>query len=444
MLKPIHYDSEACNKSELNIFSVPPTQVTVEKSKFVDYYPVSTLSEDSAPIEFFVPGNGEDYLDPSRMQLYIKAKIKTADGEDLGAEDQIAPQNLFLQSLFSQVNVSLNDKLVTPSATTYPYRAMIETLLNFGPAAKQSQMTSGLYYKDTPGKMDVVNPLAVDANANMGLKKRRSFIATSRSCDMSGPIHADICFQERLIIPGVDIKVKLVRSPNKFCLLAGGEQPAYKVIIQEAVLRVRRVTVSPTLRIEHEKFLDKTTAKYPISRVEVKSMAIPQGLLSLDRENVFLGVLPKRVVMALVHSEAYHGSYAKNAFNFHHYKVTQVALSVNGETRKPIQVQFDDAGTGLYIRGYETLFSGMDKMFADSGNLISREDYAKGYALYAIDLTPDFTSSEHFNPVQTGNVRLSIQFSEALPHTVTCLVYAEFESLIEIDKSRNIIFDFST
>jgi hypothetical protein len=165
MLRPIHYDSEACNKSELNLFSVPPTQVTVEKSKFVDYYPVSTLSEDSAPIEFFVPGNGEDYLDPSRMQLYIKAKIKTADGEDLGAEDQIAPQNLFLQSLFSQVNVSLNDKLITPSATTYPYRAMIETLLNFGPAEKQSQMTSGLYYKDTPGKMDVMNPLAVDANA---------------------------------------------------------------------------------------------------------------------------------------------------------------------------------------------------------------------------------------------------------------------------------------
>jgi hypothetical protein len=113
---------------------------------------VSTLSEDSAPIEFFVPGDGEDYLDPSRMQLYIRAKITAADGEDIGGDDHVGPQNLFLQSLFSQVNVSpLNDKLITPSATTYPYRAVIETLLNFGPAAKQSQMTSSLHYKDTPG-----------------------------------------------------------------------------------------------------------------------------------------------------------------------------------------------------------------------------------------------------------------------------------------------------
>jgi hypothetical protein len=97
---------------------------------------------------------------------------------------------------------------------------------------------------------------------------------------MSGPLHADICFQERLIIPGVNIKVKLVRAADNFCLVAGGENPAYKVLIQEAVLRIRRVTVSPTLRLDHERFLDKTTAKYPISRVGVKSIAIPQGLLS--------------------------------------------------------------------------------------------------------------------------------------------------------------------
>lgn len=70
-------------------------------------------------------------------------------------------------------------------------------------------------------------------------------------------------------------------------------------------------------------------------------------------------------------------------------------------------------------------------MYADAENLISREDYGKGYALYAVDLTPDLSSSEHFNPDQTGNVRLSIQFAQALPHTVTCLVYAEFENLIE-------------
>ena len=96
------------------------------------------MGEDSAPIEFYVPGNGEDYLDPCDMQLYVKTKIKTAGGDNLGGTAAVGPQNLFLPSLFSQVNVSLNDKLITPSSSTYPYRAMIETLVNFGPAAKKS------------------------------------------------------------------------------------------------------------------------------------------------------------------------------------------------------------------------------------------------------------------------------------------------------------------
>jgi hypothetical protein len=83
-----------------------------------------------------------------------------------------------LQSLFSQVNVSLNDKLVTPSATTYSYSAMIETLLNFGPAAMRSRMQTSLFFMDTAGKMDVHNPGALDANANMGLKKRHLYMRT--------------------------------------------------------------------------------------------------------------------------------------------------------------------------------------------------------------------------------------------------------------------------
>ena len=136
---------------------------------------------------------------------------------------------------------------------------MIETLVNFGPAAKKSQLTTSLYYKDTPGKMNVLDTNTTDAGANTGLKARNKFTRTSKSCDQSGPLHTDICFQELLIKAGVDIKVKLVRSMPEICLVAGWEDPAYKVVIEQAMLR--RVTVSPTLRMDREKYLDKTTAK---------------------------------------------------------------------------------------------------------------------------------------------------------------------------------------
>ena len=60
-----------------------------------------------------------------------------------------------------------------------------------------------MFYKDTPRKMDAVNPVADDANANMGLKARYAFTKSSNTGDMIGPIHSDIFFQDRLILTGL-------------------------------------------------------------------------------------------------------------------------------------------------------------------------------------------------------------------------------------------------
>ena len=51
-----------CVNSELDLFGVPPTQTSVEHSTTVKYHPVAALI-DSAPIDFNVPGSGEDYVD---------------------------------------------------------------------------------------------------------------------------------------------------------------------------------------------------------------------------------------------------------------------------------------------------------------------------------------------------------------------------------------------
>ena len=78
--------------------------------------------------------------------LYLQAKITKQDGTNLDANDPVGPVNLLLHSLFSQVDISLNGIQVTTSTNTYPYRAMLETLLSYGGDAKKSQLTSALYY----------------------------------------------------------------------------------------------------------------------------------------------------------------------------------------------------------------------------------------------------------------------------------------------------------
>ena len=132
----VHSKSQECTKTELDLFSVPPTQTSLEKGHWVDFQPVSSVS-DGGPITFLCPGT-EDYVDLTKTILVIRDKVTKADGTNLAADAKAGVVNNFLHSLFKQVDVFLKEKQVTQATGTYAYRAYLETLLNYGPAAKKS------------------------------------------------------------------------------------------------------------------------------------------------------------------------------------------------------------------------------------------------------------------------------------------------------------------
>ncbi|KAJ8048251.1 hypothetical protein HOLleu_00494 [Holothuria leucospilota] len=288
-----------CTKSELDLFVIPPTQTSTEKGQWIEYHPIANIT-DSGPIEFYVSGSSEEYIDLSQTQLYVRAKITLPNGDDLPAGSKVGPVNLFLQSLFSQVDVSLNERLISPSTPTYPYRAMIETLLSYGSDAKQTQLTSSLFYKDTAGSMDNPDPLAADDAVNQGLKTRAAFTRRSKTVDMLGPIHSDIFFQDKYLLNGVSMKLKLIRSKDQFCLMSADADVEYKVVIQDASLFVRKIKLNPAVPLAHVRALEKATAKYPIRRVVTKMFSILVGNMSFVQDHIFLGQLPKRLIVSCV------------------------------------------------------------------------------------------------------------------------------------------------
>jgi len=211
----VHNQSCECLKSELDLFSVSPTQTSIESGSFVEYHPIASITNDSSTIEFVIPGSGQDYCDLASTQLYVRAEITKATGLPLAATDEVGPVNLFLHSLFSDVEIKLNDVSVTSSNNTYPYRAYLETLLSYAPPAKQTQLTSAMYYKDEAGHMEDANPLAADAQK--GIKTRHSFFTDGKIVDMMGCIHADLFFQDRYLPSDVGLRVWLLRSKDSFC-----------------------------------------------------------------------------------------------------------------------------------------------------------------------------------------------------------------------------------
>ena len=152
----VHRQSCEGVKSELDIFAVPPTQTSIEDGRWVEHQHLTSLdSGGGGPIEFAIPGTGDAYLDLANTYLLIRAKVVRGVGTDLAADTPVAPVNNWLHSLFE---------------------------------AKNTQLTSQMWYKDTAAHMDATT---VDGG-NTGLIERQRHIAESRIVEMMGQLHVDL------------------------------------------------------------------------------------------------------------------------------------------------------------------------------------------------------------------------------------------------------------
>ncbi len=456
----VHARSKQCGKTETDLFSIPPTQASLEKGRWIDYHPLSSVENDDGPITFLAAGT-EDYVDLSKTILFVEGKVVKSDGTtDLDSANQanVAPVNNFLHSLFKQVDVYLNGKQVTPAMGTYAYRAYLETLLNYDVSSKGSQLTSAMYYKDTAGEMDSTGSLPVEksvggskymtaASGNQGFAKRHQFIQDGKKFTLSGPVFVDAFMGSRLLLNMVNLKLILNRNSDKFCLMDKNDPVlSAKVKLTDVILRVRKVRVSPTVSIAHELALKKMAAIYPIRRVECKTFVMPANMPSVRKDNIFTGNIPKTFVFGLVDAKGFSGGYKHSPYNFQNFKVTTVTLTVNGEELpfKQLTLNYEDNKEN-FIQAYNTLFSGTGKMNYNTGLDISREDYPKGYTLYAFDLTPDMCgSSPYFNTVQRGSLTVDITFASAPSAAIGMVCYGDFENVIQIDSERNVIYDMSS
>ena len=338
----LHTHSSECLKSELDLFSLPPTQTSIESSQWIYYKPVTSLADD-APIEFVIPGHGEDYLDLTHTMLSLRVKVESpaAPGADAAAAArvaEVAPVNHLLHSMFNQIDVYFNQKLVSPPNNAYAYRAYIEALLNYASPAKTSHLTSCLWDMDTPGFMDAM-PDKDSEIPNRGLAKRARYVQGGRALDLIGHLHCDVFNQDKFLINGVEVRMRLVRSKDAFCLM---EATTAKIRILDASLLVRRAKISPGVLLAHARMLSQTTAKYPLTRVEVKTFTIHGGLVGESIDNVILGQLPKRVIVGFVDNKAFNGDRRLNPFNFKNYGINFLSMYVDGTQipSRPLQPSF--------------------------------------------------------------------------------------------------------
>ena len=434
--------AEGCSKSELELFTIPPHNVSMERGDYAVHKPLAQISH-STPLEFHVQASPNEYIDLGRTKLQLTLRIAKRSGEALGQDARVTTANLLLHTLFSRVDCKLNGMLVTANVDTYPYKAYLETILSHGSASSKSWLQAELYEEDDPCN-DNYDPTA--RNAQPGIKKRNERIKESRIFQLTGRPHVDIFMQDKYLLPGVDIDLKFTQSPTRFHLLGGAVLRRVQVEIIGALLLVRNVKVNPDVSLAHIEELQKgIPATYPLRRGVVTTFVVPAGTRSFNRENLIIGQLPRRVFLGLVTNTTFNGSGRENPFNFRHFSLNYLALSSNDQTfphEAPLTPYFRDGCR--YAEVLSLLYQAVNVHNSNRGLVINYDNYARGYTLYGFDLTTDMCEGAHTDPIKHGALKLEAHFGTDLTRPINVICYAEYDNTLRIDGNRNVLVDYAT
>ncbi|KAL8581923.1 hypothetical protein ACOMHN_010297 [Nucella lapillus] len=292
--------------------------------------------------------------------------------------------------------MALNGVLITNSENTYPYRAMLETLLTYGPdAQKCGYLECCLFASDTPGHMD-----ATTGDDNRGLKHRRNASARSQTMDLMD---------------------RFSRGYGIFCFdltpsLVDGEQFE---LVKSAPLR-----------------LELKFAKALPNPVVVLVYGELDGIIEVDKS--------RQVDMAL------NGVLITNSENTYPYRaMLETLLTYGPDAQKCGYLEcclfasdtpgHMDATTGDDNRGLKHRRNAS----ARSQTMDLMDRFSRGYGIFCFDLTPSLVDGEQFELVKSAPLRLELKFAKALPNPVVVLVYGELDGIIEVDKSRQVLTDFA-
>lgn len=433
----LRHGSHGAIKSELDLLLTPDTQNSVLNGKWIKIAKDGTLDGEQ-PVVFIIPGDGNHYLDLANSYAFFQFSITNSDNTNISDNAKVAPVNNFGHAAFQKVMIELGGTAITESTNMYPYRAFFETILNETKDSLESKSTMALFYKDTYQQFNKFD------NNNQGWTKRQSIAKKSNVFECFVKLHSDIFFQDRFIINNIPVRITLTRSDPRFCIHgdttpANTITPSYKFKIHEAIFYARQMEINPEILIAHELALQKTNAKYPIRKVEMKMFNVNANISS-HSEKLATGVMPNRVVLGFVDSDAFTGTLAKSPFEFKNCDIKNMSLKIDGSDVKGYEIEMDFEKSNT-VRGYSTLFTGIDTWH--HGISISKSEWENGYTIFCFDLTSDLCEGDHIDLTRRGTLSLDFTFKNAIKSAHSCVVYMEYQNIIEVTKDRKVIMDSS-
>ena len=472
-LKRIDAISVPAVENSLALFDLPPSVVSYNKTFVKELLPLNTLTREG-PYHFRLYSDSS-FCDLSRTYIQLILSLeKKSDGDWIPISDTNDDKNTALiqnfgLSFIRQLKIAINSIEVYNSTELYPFLAYInrEFFNTFGSNMGLREATG--YSTDRSGdSSEQNNP------KGGGFTIRKQMVESGKKCVTLTRLEFDLASQPRLLLSNTDILFSIWASSDKFLVLSpqypaplapaqaneGAEERAariaaegqatpnstdYRIKVHDVRLYCTLVDVVQSLQNSIAKQLESTPAKYPIRRLEMRKLFMPEGMTNLSF-NCFQTVLPRRVLVFFVETAAFDGSTEKSPFEFKHANVQTISIESGGLYIPSTPYMLDYGATNEnFYRAYWDFHKllGMDE--GNEGLDLTPKEYKTGWCGYGFDLRSfNRELGDAFELIKNSNTVLKAHLSTPVGEGgLMLLVWGEFDSVITINNDRVISLDGS-
>ena len=463
-----HQASAKTMSPALQVFAVPKTNTSMLGVRFTQLRPVTTGIN---PMEFLIPAT-DAFLDLNRSYFEMELHLKDTGG-NLAHNDTLFPVTNLAHTLIKQLPVHVNSVLLEPQTDHYHYKAFFQTLLNNNRQDGETILAPQGWYNDfdTPDTL-TANRLDATHNDYKDLtKSQQNNVQAMKDAQypfVGGKFHtlfftplSPLFHTGKLLIPQQEVSIKMYfNDPSIYMMGPGTAGAALTTDDIKMTLNLCQITVSPLLYRQITASRGKSPAIYPLVATKIRTFSMPNGVKDFDQDQLFTNRVPTRVLVGLLHNDAFNGAKTRSPFSFQKFGLTVVRMTINGEEhpyKNALELVHNDSSKDFH--GYRRLLENTAayqkgepsmvlpdmwgqlgaKLNHDSGSVI----YPSGnLTLFAFNFTPDgLPDASSFHPPQSGNVRLQFRLNASPGHAVTVLIYAEFENVMEINDNNGVLYN---
>jgi hypothetical protein len=433
---------------EDNFFCLPATATERLSSHEFPVLPVQAVTDTTKDYLFVVPAQHSEFVSLSDIRFSCDLHVTGPGG--VPYDDKVhtfAPVNNILHSLFDSVTIELNGRNISDTSKNYFLRAYLEDLFGFSVQAQKSQLTCAGwdlddYLDDSTAQYGeiVANKLEIK---NKAADRRRKALMQNGKLELSGKLHCDLFYQDKPLITGVEMVIKMSRSrtAHSFCAPTDASLPS--VAVRNPCLKLRKFVPTPVFLNSVAKTLLSTPVKQMLPRVQMRVTTFASGLQTVTWNNLACGQLPKTIIIGLQSSATYNGSCLETTCNFEHWNLSYIATEVDGVLH-PSNGYNMDYDTGCSLQAYEGLLDTLERLNEPCGELpFDRYKYAKGYTFYGFDLTVGHTGQSSVSLIRNGNLNVNFRFKRAINEAVCAVALLVFDNTVQINNNRQVAFDFA-